>query len=62
MSETKQFLPLFFVEVKVNQQTWEIVKFKMWINKTDGLPNQIPSNLFYTNTKGTEPSVWFTEV
>ena len=54
ISKTKQFLPLFFVEVKVTQQTW--------INKTVGLPNQIQSNLFYTDTKGIEPSVWFTEV
>ena len=64
MSETEQFLPLFFVEVtyKVTQQTWEIVEFNMWINKTYGLPNQIQSNLFYTDAKGTEPSVQFTEV
>ena len=62
MSETKQSLPLFFVEVKITQQTWEIVKCNMWINKTDGLPNQNQSNLFYTDTKGTEPRVRFTEV
>ena len=55
MSETEQFLPLFFVEVtyKVTQQTWEIVEFNMWINKTYGLPNQIQNQ---------EPSVQFTEV
>ena len=42
-------------EVKVTQQTWEIVKFNVWINETDGLPNQIQSNLFYTDTNGTDP-------
>ena len=57
MSETEQFLPLFFVDqkLKLPSKTWEIVKFNVWINKTDGLPNQIQSNLFYTDTNGTEP-------